>query len=275
MKTILITGANQGIGKSIALGLAQTGARIVMLVRDPAKGHSAQQDIIAATHNPHIDLLICDLSSQQAIREVAARFHADYKRLDVLINNAAIVPPRREVTAEGIEMQLAVNHLAPMLLTYLLLDELMVNAPSRVVNISSVAHKSGRVNFDDLQAERAYRAFGWQQYCNVKLMNLLWSQELGRRVAGSGVTVYAAHPGYISTNLQHGNRLIQWGMKLFRQTTEDGAVTPIYLATSPDVANQTSGYYEKSAPAKPKTADPELAAKVWAVSAAMVGITAS
>lgn len=272
MQTILITGANQGIGKSIALGLAQTGARIVMLVRDPAKGHTARQDIIAAAHNPHIDLLICDLSSQQAIREAAARFNAEYERLDVLVNNAAYVPPKREITVDGIEVQLAVNHLAPMLLTHLLLDKLKASAPARVVNISSVAHKSGRLNFDDLQAERRYRAYGWEHYCNVKLMNLLWSQELARRSAGSGVTVNAAHPGYISTNLQHGNRLVQWGMKLFRQTTEDGAVTPIYLATSPEVANQTGGYYEKSALAKPKTADPELAAKVWAASAEMLGM---
>ncbi len=274
-KTILVTGANSGIGLATAKSLAKMGAQVVMLCRSREKGEAARAEVIEATENKSVHLILADLSIQAEVRRAADEFKAKFNRLDVLINNAAIIPAKREVTADGIETQFAVNHLSYFLLTNLLLDVLKASAPSRVVNLSSNLHASGKVNFDDLQSTGNYSRMGWGQYSNTKLMNQHFTFELARRLEGTGVTVNSVHPGVIGTNLSR--TMPKWMHSVYKAVMpkpEDGAKTSIYVATAPELVNVTGQYFTNSKLAKAAdiARDPDTARRLWDISAQMVNL---
>jgi NAD(P)-dependent dehydrogenase (short-subunit alcohol dehydrogenase family) len=274
-KTIIVTGATSGIGEVAARELAGMGARVVLIGRSGEKCQATADMIRKATGNPAVDYLVADLSSQVAIRRLAADIKVRYPRIDVLINNAgAMVSPRRE-SVDGIEMTWALNHLGYFLLTDLLLDTLKASAPSRVVSVASEAHRmvSG-IDFDDVEGKKSYRPL--KSYSQSKLANVLFTRELCRRLEGSGVTANSLHPGFVATNFTAGKgltfRVFQVGAKLFAITPEQGAKTTIYLASSPEVEGQSGGYYSKSKLAKPSAAarDDEAAQKLWELSQRMI-----
>jgi retinol dehydrogenase 12 len=244
-KTCLITGATNGIGRVTAVELARMGAELYLVYRDQARADQTVAEIRNRTGNENIHLLQADLGSQKQIRAAAAEFLATGKPLHVLINNAGLGNTKRQVAEDGIEMVLAVNHLAYFLLTMLLLDRLTQSAPARIVNVASEAHRFGTIKFDDLNGERRYRTLG--AYGQSKLANILFSYELARRLEGTRVTVNCLHPGGIASGLWTNNGpLAQFIMKagsLFLKTPEQGAQTTIYLASSPQVEGVTGKYY--------------------------------
>jgi NAD(P)-dependent dehydrogenase (short-subunit alcohol dehydrogenase family) len=275
-KVCLITGATSGIGLVAARELVRRGARVVLVGRSPARAEAAVSLVRSATGNPDVEFLLADLSSQQQVRELARQFRAKYPRLDVLVNNAGGIWMRRELTVDGIERTFAVNHLAYFLLTNLLLDTLTPSAPARIVNVSSRAHWRATLDFDDLMGERGYG--GWKQYCRSKLMNLLFTYELARRLEGTGVTVNALHPGWVATGFAANNgwkgHLIRLAARLFALTPEQGARTLVYLASSPEVAGVSGRYFarERAVPSSPASHDQAAARRLWDLSAAMTGL---
>jgi NAD(P)-dependent dehydrogenase (short-subunit alcohol dehydrogenase family) len=271
-KICLVTGANAGIGRATALGLAQMGATVIMVCRSRERGETVQREIRAESGNSQVDLLLADLSAQADIRRLAADINANYSALHVLINNAAIIPQQRRETADHLEMQFAVNHLAYFLLTNLLLDKLKASAPARIVNVASQVHASGVIDFDDLQARRHYHAS--QVYSNTKLANVLFTYELARRLQGSGVTVNCLHPGVVATNLLNDYMGVPHGGRDRGIDTSKGAQTSLSLATSPEVAG-VSGRYYVNQEARRSTAvayDETLARRLWQVSAELTGL---
>ncbi len=272
----LITGANSGIGKATALGLAQMGATVVMVSKDRARGEAAQSEIKATSGNDSIDLLLADLSSQQSVRQLAEDFKQHYKQLHVLINNAGVYNLTRRETVDGLEMMFAVNVLAPFLLTNLLLDVLKASTPSRIVNVSSDSHEAGYINMDDLQSKKSYRAM--RAYGQSKLAFVLFTYELAHRLQGTGVTVNCLHPGFVATNIAQGNlppiarTLAKFILSFFGTSPEEGAKTSIYLASSPDVEGVTGKYFVKSTPKQstPISYDESLQQRLWEESAKLV-----
>jgi NAD(P)-dependent dehydrogenase (short-subunit alcohol dehydrogenase family) len=222
-----------------------------------------------ATGNSAVDILISDLSSQRQLRELASAFRSRYGRLDVLINNAAVITRDRRVTEDGLELQFAVNHLAPFLLTELLLDLLKASAPSRVVTVSSEAHREGRIDFDDLQGERSYRAL--RAYRQSKLANILFTHELSRRLRSSGVTANTLHPGAVATRLLFTGWRIARLVRPFLRKPTRGADLSVYLALSPEVTGVSGRYFVGGRPTEPsrRASDPEAAKRLWEVSAAL------
>ena len=277
-KTCLITGATNGIGRVTALELARMGAELFLVYRDRVRADETVAQIRNSTGNENVHLLHADLGSQKQIRDAAAEFLATGRPLHVLINNAGLGNTRRIMTDDGIEMVFAVNHLAYFLLTMLLLERIKQSAPARIVNVASEAHRFGTINFDDLGGQRSYRTFG--AYGQSKLANILFSYELARRLAGSGVTVNCLHPGGIASGLWTNNGpLAQFIMKLgkpFLKTPEQGAQTTIYLASSPEVEGVSGKYYsnrrEKSS--NKESYDLNIARRLWDVSARMTGVGA-
>ena len=255
-KICIITGSNSGIGKQTALGLASMGATVVMVVRDQERGENARKEIIKQTGNNSVDLLICDLSSMDSIRRFAKEFKNKYDRLDVLINNAGALFNKREVTAEGFERTLAVNYLGPFLLTHELLDLLKKSAPSRIINVSSGLAKNGRVDLDDLQSEKnyvgtkAYSSMRAPVYSNTKLMLMMFTYELARRVKGSGATANVLMPGFVATNLGKNSGSLSSSImfKMVRPmqiSAKKGAETSIYLASSDEVKDVSGKCFAK------------------------------
>jgi len=249
-KTIVVTGASSGIGEATALRLAATESRVVMVSRNKARGIKARDRILRRHPGASLDVLVADLSTRKAIEDLAAAIKSKYQTLDVLINNAAVMTSTRRVTPEGFELQFFVNHLAYFLLTGHLLDLIRASAPSRIINVASTAHSRGIIDFDDLQLKTHYR--GYQAYASTKLMNVIFTYELARRLEGTGVTVNCLHPGVIRTGLMRGvspviHVLWQSTGKLFKQPSE-GADTPVYLATSPEVDGVTGKYFRKCSP---------------------------
>jgi len=237
-KTCLVTGATSGIGKVVATALAAQGAQVIVAGRNEAKAQRVVQEMRAETGNDDVCHLLADFSDLQQVRHLAAVFKERHARLDVLVNNAGAFFNTRRETPYGVEMTFLVNHLAPFLLTNLLLDVLRDSAPSRIVNVSSDAHKLATMDFDDLRFRRGY--FGIKAYGRSKLANILFTYELSRRLAGSGVTVNAVHPGHTATDIWRTNfsvvgPMLKWVMGLFALTPEQGADNIIYLASSPDV----------------------------------------
>src|SRR6266699_1360634 len=198
-KICIVTGANSGIGKAAALGLAQMGATIVMVCRNQIKGEEAQNEIKEKSGNDAVDLMLADLSSQASIRQLAENFQQHYQQLYVLINNAGGVNLNRRETVDGLEMTFAVNYLAPFLLTNLLLEKLKASVPARIVNVSSESHQSGYIKMDDLELEKGYRLM--RAYGQSKLALVLFTYELARRLQGTGVTANCLHPGFVATNI--------------------------------------------------------------------------
>jgi len=274
-KVVLVTGATAGIGKVTAMELARQGATILGIGRNAAKAEAAAQEIRTATGNPRVDYLLADLSSVQQVQTVAAEVHKRLNRLDVLVNNAGAIYYERGETAEGFERTFALNHLAYFALTNALLDLLKATPSSRVVSVSSDAHRLGGLDFDDLQNRRSYS--GFRVYGQSKLANILFSNELTRRLQGTGVTSNALHPGFVRTEFGSGmTGPMATGLNLIQRfaaiSPEKGAQTSIYLATSPQVNGITGKYFAKSTPVAPskKAQDTAAAQRLWEISEQMV-----
>jgi retinol dehydrogenase 12 len=274
-KVCVVTGANSGIGKATALALAGSGAEVILVCRDKARGEAALAEVatVAGAGQPRLE--IADLSSLQEVRDLAGRL-ARLDRLDVLINNAGLVLGDRRITADGFEYTFALNHLAPFLLTNLLREKLLASAPARVITVSSGAHKSARFDLADLQLEQHYS--GWRAYCNSKLANILFTTELASRLTGTGVTANCLHPGLVNTGFgREGSRLLRVGLDLGRRflvTADLAAGTVVYLASSADVASATGGYYIKCKLDTPSRAagDMATARRLWEISAELTGL---
>jgi retinol dehydrogenase 12 len=275
-KTCLITGASSGIGKATALALADKGATLVLICRDRQRGEATLAEIAAATGNRDVTLLLADLGVQREIRRVAAEFLVSGRPLHVLINNAGTINLQRSVTADGIETTFAVNHLAYFLLTHLLLERLLASAPARIVNVASDAHKFGTLDFDDLGNQRRYRAM--RVYGQSKLANVLFTDELARRLAGSGVTANSLHPGAVGTGLGRNNgawaRAVILLLRPFFRSPEGGAATSIHLASSPAVEGVSGKYFADCKETRParRAQDPDTARRLWEVSAQLTGV---
>lgn len=266
-KICIVTGANAGIGKVTAQKLAEQGATVVMVCRNQEKGEAALSEIKQKSGNARVELMLADLSSQAEIRRLTDQFKARHNRLDVLLNNAGVYIPNRTLTVDGYEMTFAVNHLAYFLLTNLLLDLLKQSAPSRIVSVSSEAHKYGKIDFDNLQGEREYK--GIPAYSNSKLANILFTRELARRLAGTQVTANCLHPGAVATSIfRNTPKPIEWLIKMLTLSPEKGAQTSVYLASSPEVEGVTGKYFEKKKEQVPSLTaqDDHLARKLWEVS---------
>src|SRR5216117_440367 len=263
-RVFLVTGANSGIGEATALGLARLGGSVVMACRSATRGEAARQDIVRQSGNSRVSLELVDLASEASTRAFAEAFQRKYSRLDVLINNAGLYTAHRNVTADGLEQTFEVNYLSGFLLTHLLLDLLKKSSPSRIVNVSSRAHMGGTIRFDDLQGERRYG--GFRAYNQSKLAQILFTQELARRLEGTGVTVNACHPGVIRTNLgMGGSSVVVRFVKMFLKSPEKGAETPIYLATSPEVEGISGKYFVRNQVLAPsaRAQDPAVARRLF------------
>ena len=276
-KICVVTGANSGIGKETALGLAQMDAHVVMVCRNAEKGKAALEDVRRESGNSQVDLLIADMSSQASVRALAKQIIAKYPRLDVLINNAGGAARERKLSADGIEMTLAANHLGPALLTLLVLDLLRASTPSQIINVSSEAQRRARPDMNDLQFER--RKFNtFAAYGQSKLLMNAFTFELARRLEGTGVTANCLHPGVVATNIWGADppfifKMIIAVVKPFMLSSKQGAEVSVYLATSPDVAQTSGQYFVKSKPAQssPLSRDPRIAAEIWGWTETMIG----
>lgn len=279
-KIALITGATSGIGKASAAGLATLGATVVLVARNEQKGLAARDELRTQSGNPQVDVLIADLSSQRSVRELAASYQQRYGQLHVLINNAGGIFFRRETTPDGLELTFALDHLAYFLLTNLLLERLTDSAPARIINVSSNAEASGRINFDDLQATERYGAF--PVYAQAKLANLLFTYELARRMEGSGVTVNAVRPGPVATNFGGSgsswlNRLVPLIFRTIGKPPEVAAETVVMLASAPEVArlNGKAFYERREQQTSARSHDPVVQQRLWNLSAALTGLNAA
>jgi NAD(P)-dependent dehydrogenase (short-subunit alcohol dehydrogenase family) len=276
-KICMITGANSGVGKATALGLARLGAKVVMVSRDRARGEEAQRQIQAQSGNDAIDLLLADLSSQKSIRQLAQDFTQRYAQLHVLINNAGVFPLAKRTTIDGLDMVFAVNQLAPFLLTNLLLDVIKASAPARIVNVSSNAQEANDIRLHDLQSEKRYRPM--RAYGQSKLAVVLFTYQLAHRLEGTGVTANCLHPGFVATNIAQRDlplpaRLAARLIFLFGVSPQEGAKTSIYLASSPDVEGVTGKYFVKSVPIRsaPLSYDESLQQQLWQACAELTGL---
>jgi NAD(P)-dependent dehydrogenase (short-subunit alcohol dehydrogenase family) len=279
-KVVLVTGGTGGIGKATAMGLAALGARVGITGRDLARTGQVAADIRAASGNPAIDGFAADMSSQAEVRRLAVAVLDAYPRLDVLVNNVGGFWAHPHPTADGLEHTFALNHLASFLLTNLLLDRLKASAPARVVNVSSHVQAEGRIDFDDLQGARAYS--GQAAYSQSKLANVMFTNELARRLEGTGVTANSLHPGFVRTNF--GAEDQAWLFTVVRQvvlpflkTPAQGAQTSIYLASSPGIDGVTGQFFANK---KVKTAnkiayDSAMMARLWQASVELVGMKAA
>jgi retinol dehydrogenase 12 len=273
-KVCVVTGATSGIGKATAIALARQGAQVVLVARDRGRGQATAAELGAVTATPP-RLEIADLASMAQVRALADRLGA-LDRIDVLVNNAGFVAGQHRVTADGFEEVLAVNHLAPFLLTNLLLGKLTASAPARVITVASDAHTAARLDLDDLQLEHGWDS--WRSYANSKLANILFTRELARRLAGTGVTANCAHPGVVRTGFgREGSPLLRLAITIgrpFLLSPERGASTIVYLATSADVAGATGGYYTKSKLGEPSRAarDDATAQRLWQLSEELTGL---
>ena len=275
-RTVVITGATSGIGRAAADVLAERGATLGLVARNPELGERALGELRQRTGNDAIRLFLADLSSQQEVRRLADELLDAYPQIHVLFNNAGVVNLRRETTVDGYETTFAVNHLAYYLLTRLLLGRIRASSPARIVNVASDAHRASRLDWDDLQSQRSYRAMG--VYGRSKLANLLITSELARRLDGTGVTVNAAHPGWVGTGFGANNglmgQLITSLASWFARTPEKGAETPLWLATSPDLDGVSGQYFYDCREHRSSRASHEADAqqRLWKQSAELVGL---
>jgi NAD(P)-dependent dehydrogenase (short-subunit alcohol dehydrogenase family) len=271
-KRCVVTGANSGIGKAAALELAKRGAQVVLVCRDHGRGTAAQREIQVASNNQNIDLLVADLAQQSEVRQLADTIKERYPLVHVLLNNAGVQLIDRRLTPDGYEQTLAVNHLAPFLLTNLLLEPLHAAAPARVITTASMVHRWGQIDFDNLQGEQHYDSN--QAYYQSKLANVLFTLELARRLDPAAVTVNCFAPGLVRTAFSRDFRgfyrfMATIMLTLFAKSPAEGAATAVMLACDPALAGVSGGYFDNQRPAKLSTAarDPELARRLWEVSA--------
>ncbi|MEU4291430.1 SDR family oxidoreductase [Kribbella sp. NPDC026596] len=277
-RTVVVTGATGGIGRATALGLAALGARVAITGRDPERAETAAGEIRAA--GGQADVFMADLSSQAEVRRLADELLRDLPRIDVLVNNVGGYWDTRHVTADGLERTFAVNHLAPFLLTNLLLDRLKYSSPARVVTVASNAQAMGRIDFDDLQHERSYS--GSRAYNQSKLANVMFTYELARRLPATSVTANALHPGMVSTSFGAEDpsliqRLVVPFVRPFMKRSGQGAVTPIHVASAPDLEPVSGRFFIESKPTRSsaQSYDEAAAARLWRVSADLVGLDAA
>lgn len=275
-KLCVVTGANSGIGKETALGLAQAGAHVVMMCRSLEKGTAVQQTIKQKSGNDQVDLLLVDFASQASIRQVAAEFKERYDRLDLLVNNAGALFLGYQKSAEGIEKSFAVNHLGYFLLTNLLLDVIKASAPARIVNVSSTMHYTGTLDFEDMQFANGYSAT--KAYARSKLANIHFTYELARRLEGTEVTANCLHPGFVASNFGKNNGILAKVMMFlsrpFAISEKKGAETSLYLAMSPEVEGVTGKYFDqkKAIDSAASTYDEDISKRLWKFSAELVGL---
>jgi NAD(P)-dependent dehydrogenase (short-subunit alcohol dehydrogenase family) len=275
-RVCVITGANRGIGRATAEELARAGASLVLVCRRRQDGEEVAAATGRASPAPTPHVVEADLASQAAVRAAAHEIRSTHQQIHVLVNNAASIPRTREVTADGIETQLAVNHLAPFLLTNLLLDSLRSSAPSRVITVSSTTHQGAEIDFSDLQSHRGYAPE--EVYATTKLMNLLFTYELARRLRGTGVTANAVHPGAIATRLLAEYMRVPFMggalARTFGASPEQGADTIVYLAGSPEVERVTGKYFvnRQEARSSPASYDEAAARRLWEESERLTGL---
>ena len=274
----MVTGANAGIGKETALALAQQGATVVMVSRNREKGEAARTQIIAATGNNEVHLLLADFSSQKSIEAMVTEFRDRFDRLNILVNNAGVFMNERRENVDGLELTFATNHLGYFITTLLLWNDLLAGAPARVINVSSDAHRQAKIDFDTLKTQKKYR--GFQVYSQSKLANVLFTYELDRRLNGADITVNALHPGFVATNFGRNNKgIVGFVMKTFvpwvALSETEGAKTSVYLATSGEVARISGQYFVKCAPVRSsrESYNQEAAEKLWAMSEELTGLT--
>ncbi|XP_075388556.1 retinol dehydrogenase 11 isoform X2 [Tenrec ecaudatus] len=274
-KVAVVTGANTGIGKETAKELAKRGARVYLACRDVQKGALVAEEIQTKTGNQQVLVRKLDLADTRSIRAFAQGFLAEEKQLHILVNNAGVMMCPYSKTADGFEMHMGVNHLGHFLLTHLLLEKLKESAPARVVNVSSLAHFLGRLNFHNLQGEKFYNA--GLAYCQSKLANVLFTQELARRLKGSGVTTYAVHPGSVNSELTRYSTFMTWMWWLFSsflKTPEQGAQTSLHCALTEGLERLSGEYFSDcrvawvSAQARNET----IARRLWDVSCDLLGL---
>ncbi len=273
-RVCVVTGATRGIGRATAEELARLGAGVILIARRREDGERVAKEIASSASVPPA-VVTADLSSQASIRAAAEELTRRYPQLHVLINNAGVIPARREVTVDGLEMQFAVNHLAYFLLTNLLLTALIAGEPSRIINVSSGAHTHAALDFDDLQSERGYQPK--PVYSRSKLANILFTYELARRLQGTGVTANCLSPGVVATGmLADYLGLPQRGASVstFGASPERGAETSVYLAASPEVAGVSGKYFERKRAIRssPESYDEASARRLWEVSERLTGL---
>jgi NAD(P)-dependent dehydrogenase (short-subunit alcohol dehydrogenase family) len=276
-KTVLVTGGTGGIGRATALRLASMGARVGITGRDQGRTQRAAAELASESASGTVDAFAADMSSQAEVRRLAAEVLAAYPRLDVLINNAGGFWSHRHVTEDGLEHTFALNHLAPFLLTSLLLDRLIASAPARIVTVSSGAQSMGKIDFDDLMGERKYS--GQTAYNQSKLANVMFTYELARRLAGTGVTATVLHPGMTNTSFSAEDPSRAFAplvavMRPFMRSPNKGAETPVYLASSPAADGLTGKYFANREVKKSNESsyDTAITARLWKVSAGLVGV---
>jgi NAD(P)-dependent dehydrogenase (short-subunit alcohol dehydrogenase family) len=276
-RTVVVTGGNGGLGFQTAVALAGMGARLVIVGRDRARSEKALDYFRHASKGAAAEAYYADLSRLDEVRRLAATLVEKLDRIDVLVNNAGAIFNRREVTDDGLERTFALNHMGYFLLTQLLRDKLLRSAPARIVNVASEAHRGARLDFTDLQNSKSFG--GWKAYRRSKLCNILFTRELARRLAGSGVTANCLHPGFCATSI--GNNTTGWfrrGVKLtkrlFAIPAEQGARTLIYAASAPELADVTGAYFINGRTAAPaqEAQDDEAAERLWAASAHIAGL---
>jgi NAD(P)-dependent dehydrogenase (short-subunit alcohol dehydrogenase family) len=280
-RVVVITGGTDGIGKAAAYELARQGGRLFVHGRDPHKGARAVAELKSRSGNSAIELLQADFSSLADVRRLAAAIQERTSRVDVLVNNAGNMYTKRAVSRDGHEKTLAVNHLAPFLLTHLLLDTLKSSAPSRIVTTASNAHLGAKISFDDLLAGRKYSPMG--AYATSKLANVLFTRALAKRLEGTGVTATCLHPGFVRTNFGRNDDVSPIFKAIFgliarlARTPEKGAETVVYLASSPEVRGASGGYYFdcKLARISPAAQDDDAAERLWRLSEQLVGIASA
>lgn len=274
-KVIIVTGANTGIGKETARELAKRKATVILACRDKEKCEKTREEIVVESKNKYVYCRHCDLASQKSIHQFVNRFKKEHKRLDILINNAGVMRCPYSKTEEGIEMQLGVNHMGHFLLTNLLIDTLIESAPSRIINVSSIAHTRGKINKQDLNSENQYD--GGEAYAQSKLANILFTKELSKRLKGSGVTANSVHPGIVDTEITRhmsfansylASSLIKPIIWMFVKSPRQGAQTVLYAALSPDLNNVSGKYFSDCAEKQiaPQAEDEKTAEWLWLVS---------
>jgi len=273
-KTVLVTGATSGIGHVAARELARMGARTVLVSRNAEKCARSVEVIKKETGNTQLEFIAADLSTKAGVQEAAYEFKQRHTRLDVLLNNAGAMFMSRQVSYDGIEMTIALNHLNYFHLTVLLLDVLKASGSARVINVSSDAHRGGKMDFDDIQSEKNYS--GFKAYSQSKLANVLFTYELARKLEGTKVTANALHPGFVDTGFGKNNGgLAKFAMVLLKpmqRKPEAGAQTSIYLASSPDVEGASGKYFtdSKAVPSDPASYDRAAAEKLWGMTLEMI-----
>lgn len=273
-KTVVITGANSGIGYATAESLAVDGAEVVLLCRNAAKAQAAMDRIRSRAPSAQLHFHPLDLASFASVRAAAESVLEAHPRIDVLVNNAGLYMPRRALTEDGLETTVQVNHFAPFLLTSLLADRIRASAPARIVNVSSAAHRSGTVDLDDLQSERRYR--GLEAYGVSKTMNILHVRSLARRLDPGAVTANALHPGVVASNFGQASvafRVMFFVLRPILKSSRQGAATTLHLVRSPEGGQKTGRYFADAKEARPlaQARDDALAEQVWEKSERLTG----